>query len=553
LANLRLRVAPLMGEPFVHDCVGDSVVLGRSSKADLVLADRFLSRMHARLFKEGERWLIEDLGSRNTTLVNGRPIVAPTPVRGGDVIKVSETMVTVEAGEASATPFPDDDSSSGSTVFRPASSLMADSDAALARSREKGEAELRKYTERLQMLNEVHRALASSLSLEQLFELILDRAFALLFPEEGVIFLRDGKGEFYRAASRRRAGIGGDFLYSRRLIEEVTQKGLAALVQDATTDERFSSAVSMVSSGVRSLVAAPLLEPDGCPGMIVLASRAQVRRFSEEDMELHVSLASVAALRVRNLALAEDAARRRLLERELDTARSIQEMLLPDELPSIPGYALFAVNRPSRTVSGDLYVVRERAGAECVVMVADVAGKGMAAALLTASLEALSVGPIEVGLPAHEICEKLSRRLHARTSPERYATAFVFVLEPATGVLRHANAGHNPGLLIRANGECLRLPATGLPLGLLPTGDYLLEENTLAPGDTLVVYTDGFTEAANPAGDELGTDGLAEICCRHARDPLPDLAVAIEKDTDAFAAGTPYADDRTLVLVRRLA
>jgi sigma-B regulation protein RsbU (phosphoserine phosphatase) len=550
MTSLRLRIAPLIGEPFVHVCEGESVVLGRSSKADLVLADRFLSRMHARLYREGERWLVEDLGSRNTTLLNGRPIQGPTVVRGGDVIKVSETMVTVE-GDSSVTADLDD-SSSGSTVFRPASALMADSDAALARSKLKGEDDLRKYTERLHVLNEVHRALASSISLDELFELILDRAFSLLFPEEGVIFLRNKQGEFYRAASRRLPGIGGEFLYSRRLVEEVTQKSLAALVQDATTDERFSSAQSMVASGVRSLVAAPLIEPDGCPGMIVLASRAHVRRFSEEDMELLVSLASVAALRVRNLALAEDAARRRLLEKELDTARSIQEALLPDELPDLPGYALYAVNHPSRTVSGDLYVVRERDGGECVVMVADVAGKGMAAALLTASLEALSVGPIEVGLPVHDICEKLSRRLFARTSPERYATAFLFALEAATGRVRHTNAGHNPALLLRGDGKCTKLPATGLPLGLLPFGDYLMEENVLEPGDTLVVYTDGFTEAANPQGDELGTDGLAEICRRHAHDPLPALAAAIEGETDKFAAGTPYSDDRTLVLVRRL-
>ena len=550
MTSLRLRVAPLVGEPFVHDCVGDSVVLGRSSKADLVLADRFLSRMHARLYREDERWFLEDLGSRNTTHLNGRPLAGATRVRAGDVIKVSETTVTVEEPESPSLAGLAD-ASTGSTVFRPASSLMAESDADLAH-RLQGAGDLRKYTERLHVLNEVHRALASSISLDELFELILDRAFSLLFPEEGVIFLKNAQGDFYRAASRRNPGAGGDFLYSRRLVEEVTQKGLAALVQDASTDERFSSAESMMSSGVRSLIAAPLLEPDGCPGMIVLASRAQVRRFSEEDLELLVSLASVAALRVRNLALAEDAARRRLLEKELDTARSIQEALLPDELPEIAGYALHAVNHPSRTVSGDLYVVRAREPGECVVMVADVAGKGMAAALLTASLEALSVGPIESGLPAHDICERLSRRLFARTSAERYATAFFFVLDVATGRVRHANAGHNPALLLRRDGTCTRLPATGLPLGLLPFGDYTLEENVLEPGDSLIVYTDGFSEAANPQGDELGTDGLAEICMRHAGALLPALAAAIESGTDAFAAGTPYSDDRTMVLVRRL-
>jgi phosphoserine phosphatase RsbU/P len=550
MSSLRLRVAPLIGEPFIHLCEGDSVVMGRSSKADLVLPDRFLSRMHARLYRKEGRWFVEDLGSRNTTLLNGRPVGEPVPVAPGDVIRVSETSLTVQGGdddEAGA----DSEPSSGSTMFREASALMADTDANKLPPIE-GEAGLRRYSERLRVLNEVHRALATTITLSELFELILDRAFSLLFPEEGVIFLKNKQGEFYRAASRRVPGVAGDFLYSRRLVEEVTQKGLAALVQDATTDERFNTAVSMVSSGVRSLVAAPLLDSDGCPGMIVLTSRAHVRRFAEEDMELLVSLASVAALRVRNLALVEDAARRRVLEKELDTARRIQEMLLPDELPAVPGYAIYAKNRPSRTVSGDLYVVRMRDTGECVVMVADVSGKGMAAALLTASLEALSVGPIEVGLPPHEICEKLSRRLHARTDPERYATAFVVAFMPGTGHLRYANAGHNAALFLRPSGECQRLEATGIPLGLLPGAEYAPGELELAPGDTLVTYTDGFTEAADPSGAEYEISRLEEVCRRHAAAPLSDLAAAIEADTDRFTQGTPYGDDRTLVLLRRL-
>src|SRR5262249_33169282 len=191
------------------------------------------------------------------------------------------------------------------------------------------------------------------------------------------------------------------------------------------------------------------------------------------------------------------------------------------------------------------------AGKECVFPPADVSGKGMAAALLPASLEALATGPIEVGLPADEISEKLSRRLHARTSAERYATSFVAVLDPVRHVLRYANAGHNPALLVRASGESLRLAATGIPLGGLPLATYTAEEVALGAGDSLVAYTDGITEAANPEGEEYGIERLEEVVRRHRTQPLETFLGALDQDVEAFTRGVPFGDDRTLIVVRR--
>ena len=337
------------------------------------------------------------------------------------------------------------------------------------------------------------------------------------------------------------------------MAREVTENGLAALVVDASADERFNAAESIMDSGVRSLVAAPLLDSEGCPGLIVLNSRIQVRRFSENDMEELVSLAAAAAMRIRNIALAEDAARRKVLEKELALARQIQMTLLPAALPAVSGFELEASNIPTRAVSGDLYQVQlRREDRECVVLLADVSGKGMAASLLTASLEALAAGPIEVGHPPDGICSRLSRRLYARTSAERYATGFVGVLHTDSGRFCYANAGHNPALLLRASGEHEELKATGLPLGLLPFGEYAREERSLGPGDLVVMYTDGVTEAANPAGEEYGLARLLELCRRHAASGVAALACALQSDLDTFAEGLPFGDDRTFVLLRRL-
>lgn len=547
MTNLLLRVEPHLGAPFERRAEGAPLVLGRSSSADIVVPDRFMSRLQARFFREREAWYIEDLGSSNPTRLNGRRVTRPARVVPGDVISVSDTRVHVEGLEEGLGP-----GHAEETLFRPAASLIAEREGRTDPDLP-GDAGLKYRSDRLRLLNELHRALAAPITLEELLELILDRAMADLRPEEAVIFLRRPDGELYHAASRRAPGLTTEFLFSRSLTREVTEKGMAALVLDVSADERFQSAQSMMDSGVRSLVAAPLLDPQGNAGMIALNSRTHVRCFSEEDMEELVSLASVAALRIRNIALAEEAAQRRLLEKELAVARQIQMALLPEELPELPGYELFASNIPTRAVSGDFYEARlRRDGRECVLLMADVSGKGMSASLLTASLEALAIGPIEVGDSPEEICSKLSLRLYARTSPERYATGFVASLDLASGRLQYCNAGHNPALLVRCSEEPLKLDATGLPLGLLNVGDYALEELTLEPGELLFIYTDGVTEAANPSGEEYGLERLIELCRGQRHASVAEQAAALDRELEAFTQGTPYADDRTFMMLRRL-
>ena len=286
--------------------------------------------------------------------------------------------------------------------------------------------------------------------------------------------------------------------------------------------------------------------------MIVLSSPANHRVFSEDDLELLTSLASVAALRLRNVALAEEAAERRRLEEEVALARQIQLSLIPDHLPTVEGYELYGGNVPSQGVSGDYFEVLERLdGRECVFFIADVSGKGIAASLLTAYIEALSSAPIEDGLAPDEIFTRVSRRLYRRTPHERFATAFLAALEPSSGRIRFANAGHNPALVLRAAGATERLGSTGIPLGLLGEGTYGCEELVLEPGDLLVLYTDGIVEAVDPDEEEYELDRLDSLCRRHSSDPLPAIADALERDLEAFVRGTPFADDRTLVMLRR--
>lgn len=546
-----LQIEPAVGEPFEHVLDEESLVIGRASESDLVVADRFLSRKHARLFFRDDRLFVEDLGSRNGTLLNDRPVAGSEEVHRGDRIKLSGSVIRIEeeGPSESGSSLLDSDSLAGMTVVKHASEVLES--AASDTAEIFGEDNLRKFAARLQVLNEVHGALSRSIELDELLELILERAFEHLLPEEGAIFLR-GDGDEYKLAARRTVSGGSDYLYSRTLVREVAEKGLAAVVLDAQTDERFANAESIMSSGVRSLVAAPLLDPEGCLGIIVLNSRLQVRQFSEADMELLISLASVAALRIRNVALAEEAAESREMAHELKLARGIQVNLLPDALPDIPGYELHGGNIPFSGVSGDFYeIIGRREGEEFLTLVADVSGKGMSASLLAAALEALTASPIEGGLQPEEVCRRASRLLYERTAPERYATAILVALEPASGDLRFVNAGHVPGLLIRATGEVEKLEATGTPIGLLPSCDYTAGTTRLEKGDLLVLYTDGINEAENASEEQYGFDRLAAACRENSGLSLTELAVAIENDLARFAGDVPFADDRTTVLIRR--
>jgi sigma-B regulation protein RsbU (phosphoserine phosphatase) len=326
---------------------------------------------------------------------------------------------------------------------------------------------------------------------------------------------------------------------------------MAALVLDTAADDRFKSSESLAISGVRSILAAPLLDPDGPLGMIVLMSTLVVKEFTEEELALLVSLASVAALKIRNVNLAEEAEERRRLARELALARRIQEALLPAELPELPGWELHAENVPSRGVSGDYYSVRLFDDGHLVLLLADVSGKGIGASLLTASLEALAEAPIEDRLPPDEVFLRLSRGIFRRTPPEKYATAFLVVADLRDGTLQWANAGHCPGILVRGGGTTERLGPTGLPLGLLGEGTYETRESRLQEGDLLYLYTDGITEAENPEGEELGSSRLETELVRSGGRPAAEVATRIEDLVSGFARGIPIADDRTVLVLRR--
>ena len=519
---LRLRVEAPGTTAFTHELVAGEVIVGRGATAGLVLNDIGVSRQHARLTLRDREWWIEDLGATNRTELNGQLIQGATRINPGDRLRMGGTTLDVEGGAA-----------------LPGLSAISLPEASDARQ-----------AARLEILNEIHRALATAISLPELLQLILDRSFEVLRPEEGVILLRTPAGAYEQAASRRRPEIAEPMAISRRLIEEVAVKSRPMLSVDAMLDDRFSGSVSIVASGIRSVLAAPLVDASGTLGLIALCSRASVRRFSEGDLDLLVTLASAAALRVRNVALAEEAAARKVLEHELSIARDLQMSMLPRALPDRPELTIAARLQPARSIGGDLYdFVLD--GDQLWFIVADVAGKSVAAALYMAVAKTLFRATIAADASVADVAGRMNRELARDNERLTFVTAIVGRLDLRAGRLTMVDAGHNPVAIFAPDGSRSTPPLEkGIAFGVVDDAAYVEATMTLDAGTTIVVYTDGATDARNPSGEQFGEARLDRVLADVAKRPPDAIVAQVAGAIERFESGAPPEDDLTLLAFR---
>ena len=538
--KLTLHVEPPSGPPVDRECADGALTFGRGTGADVVVSDGSMSRTHARVVAEGDSWLVEDLGARNGTYVNGERVEGRRKIGPGDVIKMGATLVRV-AGERPEPEHALGGSDLASSIFRPVAEIAVTEMHGAAPSR---------VAARLKALNDFHKAMSEPISLDALLELLLERLFAALHPEEGVILLRQADGTLATAASRRLPGATGDLLVSRRLTVEVVEKGTAALVSDLAVDERFSSAHSMIGSGIRSILAAPITDAAGCIGMVAIYSRAHVRRFGEEDLELLVSLASAAALRIRNVALAEEAAARRVQDRELALAHDIQMAMLPRRMPERREIEMAAALIPARAVGGDLYDFMLIDDALWFV-VADAAGKGVSAALFMAVTRTLFRAIAHGEATVSSVVSRMNAELARDNEGQFFVTAAVGRVDLKSGEVSFSSAGHPPALRVSAGTPPAPLSSEGgMALGIIEDAAYDEGKVRLAPGDLLLLYTDGVTEAINNTGELFSDRRLAGVLADAHGRAVTDVVNAVVSSVNAFAAGVPQEDDITVLGLR---
>jgi sigma-B regulation protein RsbU (phosphoserine phosphatase) len=540
------------------------VTIGRSARNDLCIPDPFASRVHAEVRNEGDEYFLQDLGSANGTLYNGSIVETPITLTRGGRIQIGETEIVFND---SAFPL-----SSGATMITDNSSSIPEATIALssadrttsglfeaiegARSKSEDSAQHQqaaKQSDLLALISKVGVALLASVTLNETLEQIVALVFEAVPADRCMIMMRDEKNPELKVAVARlrdRVGEVGEIRISRSVIDEVVANGKSVLTSDAQADPRFAGGTVMLQ-GVRSVLAVPLGVGNNVFGIIYADSPLAEGRFTEDHLKVLTTLASVAAIRVENARLTEEQMERERLEREQQVASEIQQRFLPATAPIVAGYELQGISFPCYEIGGDYYDFIQREDGRLVVALGDVSGKGTAAALLMSSLHAAVHAQADIHDSLVKTISAVNRYLVDSIPANRFVTLFYAELDPQNGSLSFLNAGHNPPLIVHTGGTMEQLASGGLPLGIMSNADFREGRTKLYPGDVLVIYSDGVSEATNPNGEEFGPTRLYEVVARNLDASAGGIRDRIESALTKFCQGTPAADDITLVIVKR--
>jgi len=532
------------------------ILVGRHPDCDVVFDAASVSRQHCALTVTADGVVAEDLRSRNGTLLNGVPLAGPRRLENGDELSICGHRLTFlddSADDSSAAIVIDDD--------------LDDDDAQASRSdavivsqleipRPAVDEGIGKHTEaKLRAVLGINRAIGASITLDDVLPRLLegllevfpqaDRGFVLL-PQQPSGKLR------VRARKIKRPGEGPPRL-SRTLIDRVASSRQAILSADAVTDTRFRANESVMVNCIRSVMCVPVSRGDGrLLGVIQVDSRDIRDGFDAEDLEVLAGIAGRAAQAIEQALAHDERVEREQLNRDLQLAHRVQQGLLPDTPPTLPGYEIFDFYEAARQVGGDFFGYVPLSGGRLAVVLADVSGKGVAAALLMAALSAdirycLASEP-DLGAAVSRINESFLRG----GWDDRFATLVVAVLAADSSSVTVCNAGHLPVFVRDPDGR-VRQAATelgGLPLGIATGHEFRSCTVELARGSAFVLCTDGVTEAMDHEGRCYGLNRLEELLAGPAEGAAA-LGQRILADLDRHTAGAPAGDDICLVCVRR--
>ena len=539
-------------------------VIGRHPGCDIAIQDKNVSRQHAAIVVDDACAALEDLGSRNGTFLNGTPVRGRMPLTRGDAIAIAKHVIRVlRAGHHEdpdhgatclfedtdgAAGFVDGDARSPSIISQFDPSGDGDdpqSDAAAAAT--------------FRAVTSFGRLLGAAMAFDDLLPRLAD-ALVEIFPgaERAFVLLVDPESKrlVLRAKRVRGPEEPGPVRLSRTLVERVVASRRAILSADAAADSRFNVHESVIQNNIQSVMCVPVQRDDGeVLGVLYVDSRQRSAGFTTQDLHVLAGLASQVS---RSLALAiahdEELAREKQL-RDLEHARAVQQALLPREPAAIPGYEVFHHYEAARQVGGDLFAYVPLRGGSIAVVLADVSGKGVSAALVMAALQ----GEIRFGLASEPDVAHALTRINdgfCRSGWEgRFATALICVIDPAGHHATVGNAGHHQ-LLVRGGGDgTVRSVADGLgdlPLGYVPGHAYSSCDIDVQPGDTLVLATDGITEALDNEGGLYGLERLALVLA-DARGDVEAIGRRVLDDVARHTAGQVQSDDMCLICIRRLA
>ena len=528
------------GEQRLWPLENSPIRLGRGSSNAVQLLDATVSKEHAEMLQADGRWSIRDLGSRNGTRVNGREATAPIAVAPGDRIEVGHVVLqVVEEGRSEKTSF--------TTSEHVGSSLRLNVRDVLERP-----ASTEGTTARvLHLLAEAGQLLVLPRPLAETCETILGLVEKAVRASRLVVLMRDPiSGGLSQVAARYRGGRASEPLaLSQSITRAVLAENTAVITGDAAHDPRFNAQHSIIAQAIHSAMAVPLFDNQSVLGILYVDSTDPGVLYGQSELELLTLLGNMAAVKITNARLLEAEQVRQRLAQELSTATRIQRGLLPDP-PVMAGWHCHARIETCHEVGGDLYDFHVREDGEVVVLVGDVSGKGMGAALLMSSTLSSARVLYDVCTGPLHLVRRLNAMLHRSTDARSFVTMFVGWLEPQSGRMRYVNAGH-PEPHVLHEGSLRTLEATGIPVGMMHDFGWTEGETVLGRGELLALFSDGIPEAQH--GDEFFDFERVATVLR-AAEVEPDLERAAERviaSIDEFAAGEHRADDVTLVLLRR--
>lgn len=527
------------------------VVIGRRSDADIVLSHRLTSRQHAHIVQEGQSWVLIDLQSTHGTYVNGERIERHS-LRPFDRIRLGRDGIELLFCEGAS----DTDTTSTNLLEVEGLDFSVRRLASVLPEETGQHSEL----EKISCLLDFHYSFGKAFSPEKTFHHILKSALQISGAERGFVMRNQG-GRFAYALGldgSNRTLSEAEFRTSRSVVDQVTRSGQPVFMTQGIKGD-LAAQESIVAMNLRAIACLPLetmSHESSAPavmGILYLDSHKYMHSLSGLDEKLLTRLAGEAGHVLEKLELVETLAERQRIEQELAVAEETQRALLPRSLPSFRPLNIRAFCRPTRQLGGDFYDFISLGNDEIAGILADVSGKGIPAALLSSlTLGALNM---EFRTSTHPgtVLNGVNKLLCQKTPVNRFVTLFLFQLD-ANGKGQYISAGHNTAYLFRAaTGEVEELPSGGIPLGMFPIATYEADPLELAPGDTLVVYSDGLTDAENRTGQEFGEDTLRELVRTTAPHGAEVLESRLLAALDRFTQDTPQTDDITFLLIENSA
>lgn len=534
--------------------------IGRERTQDLRFPEKEVSRSHAQVVCEDDRYYLVDLRSHNYTYLNNRRLKPHTryPLEHDDVIKICNYILVfldpesstwgdlgVDAGRETVD-IVDGDPSRGSAVSR---GLPSGSDSWEARLSSNPEAKLRAI---MRLASELQKVV----SLEEVLTRVLDSLLGL-FPvaECAVIMFREENGRriFPTLARHRDPARQDRATVSRTVIGQAMEEQRAILFENAQDHPDLKGHDSVFDGGLKSIMVAPVLDFDGRSlGAVQLDTRTRLHPFTEEDLDVLSIVVRMLSFVIEEARLRATMIEQRTLQRDLEVAREIQLGLLPNAAPDVKGYEFFDFYAPAKQVGGDYYDYLRLSDGRIAVVVGDVSGKGVPAAMLMAKLSSELRVYLASGLSPVEVLLRTNASYRDRAPEGSLVTLVLLILDPATHQLQIANAGHMRPLLVREGRppENVGDDEAGCPLGVLPDPTYECCRLQLNEGDCLVLYSDGVTDATDEHGDMYELERLTGLLERSAGSAAR-LGQTVVDDVEKFVGQQPQVDDICLVCLNR--